>query len=299
MLTLPCASGGSGWGSWVGRWRGTSSMPVTTCGSTPGRAPPRRRSRTGARSGATRRRRPPPARRGRDHGRLPLPTFVRSCSARRARSARWPATRCSSTSPPPSHRSRSRSRQRPPTRPASTPSTRPSRAATSAPATRRSRSWSAAQSTPFDRGRPILELLGPTIVHQGAAGAGQHTKMVNQILIAGTMMGLCEALLYARATGLDPATVLESVGGGAAASWSLANLAPRILGDDLDSGLLRRALRQGPRHRDRRGDAPGLDLPSLDLARRLYASLADHDGARRATQALIVELADRSQVGWP
>jgi 3-hydroxyisobutyrate dehydrogenase len=151
----------------------------------------------------------------------------------------------------------------------------------------------------FDLGRPILELLGATVVHQGPAGSGQHTKMVNQILIAGTMMGLCEALLYARATGLDATTVLRSVGGGAAASWSLANLAPRILDDDLDSGFfvehfvkdLRIAIDEATR-RD-------LDLPSLDLARRLYASLSDHGGARRGTQALIVELAERSHLSWP
>jgi 3-hydroxyisobutyrate dehydrogenase len=151
----------------------------------------------------------------------------------------------------------------------------------------------------FEQGRPILELLGTTVLHQGPAGAGQHTKMVNQILIAGTMMGLCEALLYARATGLDATTVLQSVGGGAAASWSLANLAPRILDGDLDSGFyvehfvkdLGLAIDEATRRH--------LDLPSLDLARRLYSSLSDHGGARRATQALIVELAERSQLGWP
>jgi 3-hydroxyisobutyrate dehydrogenase len=151
----------------------------------------------------------------------------------------------------------------------------------------------------FERGRPILDLLGTTVVHQGPAGAGQHTKMVNQILIAGTMMGLCEALLYARVAGLDADTVLRSVGGGAAASWSLANLAPRILDGDLDSGFfvehfvkdLGIALDEATRR--------NLDLPSLDLARRLYASLSDHDGARRGTQALIVELAGRSHRAWP
>jgi 3-hydroxyisobutyrate dehydrogenase len=151
----------------------------------------------------------------------------------------------------------------------------------------------------FERGRPVLDLLGTTVVHQGPAGAGQHTKMVNQILIAGTMMGLCEALLYARASDLDPDAVLRSVGGGAAASWSLANLAPRILDGNLDSGFhvehfvkdLGIALAEATRR--------GLDLPSLDLARRLYASLSDHGGARRGTQALIVELAGRSHRAWP
>jgi 3-hydroxyisobutyrate dehydrogenase len=151
----------------------------------------------------------------------------------------------------------------------------------------------------FERGRPILELLGSTVVHQGPAGSGQHTKMVNQILIAGTMMGLCEALLYARATDLDAETVLRSVGGGAAASWSLANLAPRILDGDLDSGFYVEHFVKDLGIALDEATLRGLDLPSLDLASRLYASLSDHGGARRATQALIVELADRSDRAWP
>ena len=79
--------------------------------------------------------------------------------------------------------------------------------------------------------RPALETLGRTIVHQGGPGSGQHTKMVNQTLIASNMIGVCEAMLYAQRAGLDPERVLESVSGGAAGSWSLANLAPRLLKD--------------------------------------------------------------------
>src|SRR5207244_5384004 len=85
--------------------------------------------------------------------------------------------------------------------------------------------------------RPLLECMGKTIVHQGPAGAGQNTKMVNQILIAGNMMGVCEALLYAYRAGLDPTTVLQSVGGGAAASWSLNNLGPRIIDRNFEPGF--------------------------------------------------------------
>ena len=84
----------------------------------------------------------------------------------------------------------------------------------------------------FQAARPVLDLLGKTVVLQGPAGAGQHTKMVNQLLIAGTMLGMAEALSYAKKAGLNPETVLQSVGGGAAASWSLTNLAPRILKSD-------------------------------------------------------------------
>src|SRR5262245_3518563 len=85
--------------------------------------------------------------------------------------------------------------------------------------------------------RPLLECMGKTIIHQGGAGAGQHTKMVNQILIATNMIGVCEALLYGHKAGLDLSTVLQSVGGGAAASWSLNNLGPRIIQRNFEPGF--------------------------------------------------------------
>jgi 3-hydroxyisobutyrate dehydrogenase len=151
----------------------------------------------------------------------------------------------------------------------------------------------------FERARPLLDLLGTTVVHQGGPGAGQHTKMVNQILVAGTMMGLCEALLYARRAGLDPSSVFESVGGGAAASWSLANLAPRILEGDLRPGFYVEHFVKDLGIAVTEAERAGLDLPALDLARRLYVDLAAHDGGRLGTQALVVELADRSGLTWP
>ncbi|RME93885.1 MAG: NAD(P)-dependent oxidoreductase, partial [Verrucomicrobia bacterium] len=75
--------------------------------------------------------------------------------------------------------------------------------------------------------QPLFAVLGKTIVHEGPAGAGQHTKMCNQIVIAGTMIGVCESLLYAYRAGLDPTTVLQAISGGAAGCWTLTNLAPR------------------------------------------------------------------------
>lgn len=137
------------------------------------------------------------------------------------------------------------------------------------------------------RARPLLERLGKTLVHQGPAGAGQHTKMVNQILIAGTMIGMCEALLYARRAGLDPERVLTSVRPGAAGSWSLENLAPRILRGDLGPGFyvehfvkdLGIALHEAKRMR--------LALPGLALAEQLYVALMAQGGGRLGTQGLI------------
>src|SRR5688572_27639058 len=88
-----------------------------------------------------------------------------------------------------------------------------------------------------ERLRSLFETMGKTVVHQGPAGAGQHTKMVNQILIATGMIGVCEALLYGYKAGLDLQTVLESVSGGAAGSWSLSNYGPRILKGNFDPGF--------------------------------------------------------------
>src|SRR4051812_22520166 len=85
--------------------------------------------------------------------------------------------------------------------------------------------------------KPLLDCMGKTIVHQGPAGAGQHTKMVNQILIASALNGVCEALLYAAKAGLDPKVVLQSVGGGAAASWQLNTLGPRIIDRNFEPGF--------------------------------------------------------------
>ena len=84
---------------------------------------------------------------------------------------------------------------------------------------------------------PAFQAMGKTIVHQGEAGAGQHTKMVNQTLIATGMIGVCEALLYGYKAGLDLETVLKSVGSGAAGSWSLSNLGPRIIDNNFDPGF--------------------------------------------------------------
>jgi 3-hydroxyisobutyrate dehydrogenase len=149
------------------------------------------------------------------------------------------------------------------------------------------------------RARPLLELLGGTIVHQGPAGSGQHAKAVNQILIAGTMMGMSEALLYAREVGLDPELVLASVGGGAAASWSLSHLAPRALAGDLAPGFaVEHFVKDLGIALDVAGER-GLDLPGLGLARRLYEDLLRSGGGRLGTQALVDALARAAGRNWP
>jgi 3-hydroxyisobutyrate dehydrogenase len=150
----------------------------------------------------------------------------------------------------------------------------------------------------FDAALPCLETMGSTIVHQGGPGAGQHTKMVNQTLIAGTMVGLCEALLYAVRAGLEVETVLQSVGPGAAGSWSLANLAPRTLKGDFAPGFLIDhfvkdlgiALAEARRMQ--------LAVPGLALAEQLYVSAQARGHGRDGTQALLLALAEMSDVDW-
>ena len=138
--------------------------------------------------------------------------------------------------------------------------------------------------------QPLFECMGKTIVHQGPAGAGQHTKMVNQILIASNMVGVCEALLYAYKSGLDPATVLQSVGPGAAGSWSLNNLGPRILKRDFEPGFFVEHFIKDMGIALDESKKMGLVMPGLALANQLYLSLKAHGYGRKGTQALMLAL---------
>ncbi|MGH2843140.1 MAG: NAD(P)-dependent oxidoreductase, partial [Solirubrobacteraceae bacterium] len=152
---------------------------------------------------------------------------------------------------------------------------------------------------PVERVRPLLELLGKTIVHQGPAGAGQHTKMVNQTLIATGMIGVCEALLYAHRAGLDPETVLQSVSGGAAGSWSLTNYAPRILRGDFAPGFMVEHFLKDMEITLAEARRMNLALPGLALAHELYLAVRAQGGGRDGTQSLIRALAILSALDWP
>ncbi len=138
----------------------------------------------------------------------------------------------------------------------------------------------------FDTVLPLFELMGKNIVYQGPAGSGQHCKMCNQVAIAANMLGVCEAMAYAKASGLDPETVLKSIAAGAAGSWSLSNLAPRMLAGDFDPGFFVKHFIKDMTLAGESADAMGLDTPGLDLARSLYERLRDHGGGDDGTQAL-------------
>lgn len=138
----------------------------------------------------------------------------------------------------------------------------------------------------FARARPLLAALGTTIVHQGPPGSGQHTKLCNQIVIASTMIGVMEGLLYARRAGLDPDAVLASIGAGAAGSWTLSNLYPRAVHGDDAPGFYVRHFLKDIRIALAEAERMGLRLPGLALAERLYQDLVDQGGALLGTQAL-------------
>jgi 3-hydroxyisobutyrate dehydrogenase len=144
--------------------------------------------------------------------------------------------------------------------------------------------------------RPLLECMGKTIVHQGPAGAGQHTKMVNQVLIASGMIGVCEALLYGYKAGLDLKTVLQSVGGGAAASWSLNNLGPRIIDRNFEPGFFVEHFIKDMGIALDEAKRMGLALPGLALANQLYLAVQAQGYGRKGTHALMLALEQLSNV---
>lgn len=141
-----------------------------------------------------------------------------------------------------------------------------------------------------ERIMPLLKCMGRKVTHMGAPGAGQHTKMANQILIATNMIGVCESLLYAHKTGLNVDSVLTAVEGGAAGSWSLTNLAPRMLTRDFTPGF---SIDHFVKDMEIALDVArtfNLALPGLALAHQLYVSLKAHGSGAQGTQALLLAL---------
>ncbi len=143
----------------------------------------------------------------------------------------------------------------------------------------------------FEAAQPILSLMG-TPVYQGPAGSGQHTKMCNQIAVAGTMMGVCESLAYAVRSGLDPKTVLQSIEHGAAASWALSVLSPRILDGDFAPGFFIKHFIKDMGIAIESAEEMNLSLPALSLAKSLYEQLAAGGNGDLGTQALFTLLSE-------
>jgi 3-hydroxyisobutyrate dehydrogenase len=145
------------------------------------------------------------------------------------------------------------------------------------------------------RVRPVFELMGKSIVHQGPAGAGQHAKLCNQIVISGTMIGVCESLLYGQRAGLNLETMLQSISGGAASCWALTNLAPRVLQGNFEPGFfidhfvkdMGIALEECRRMK--------LKLPGLTMVHAIYQRAQQLGYGRKGTQALYLALEEMNR----
>ncbi|WP_128893954.1 NAD(P)-dependent oxidoreductase [Longirhabdus pacifica] len=133
---------------------------------------------------------------------------------------------------------------------------------------------------------PVLQTMGTQIMYQGDAGAGQYTKMSNQIAVAGTMLGVCEAMIFAEKSGLHQDTVLQSISRGAAGSWTMSNLAPRIINNDFAPGFYIRHFIKDMKIAIEAAEELDMKLPGLMLAKQLYEQLVDKGEEDSGTQAL-------------
>lgn len=139
----------------------------------------------------------------------------------------------------------------------------------------------------FDAAKQVLSVFSSKVMLQGPAGSGQHTKMANQIMVAGTMTGMTELLVYSKAAGLDLERVIEQVGSGSAANWSLTNYGPRILKQDYTAGFFVKHFVKDLKIALDEAEKMGIDLPATRQAALLYEQLAGKDFADDGTQALV------------
>ena len=142
----------------------------------------------------------------------------------------------------------------------------------------------------FERALPILRVLGRKIVHMGGTGAGQLAKLSNQILVAGNMVGLSECLLFAGKAGLDLGKLIDSLSAGAASSWALVNLGPKVVARDFAPGFRVRLLQKDLGYVVSAAGQVGAPVPLTSLARRLYKEAEGLGLGEEGTQSLIAAL---------
>ncbi len=138
----------------------------------------------------------------------------------------------------------------------------------------------------FERVKPLLEVMGKTVVLQGSAGSGQHTKMANQIAVAGNLLGTTEALTYAKHSGLDPNRILLSIANGAAQSWQLTNNAPKMLSGDFNPGFYIKHYLKDLRIALEAAHEMKIELPMLTLAEQLFAKMVAEGMGELGTHAI-------------
>jgi len=152
------------------------------------------------------------------------------------------------------------------------------------------------EAADVDRARPLFEAMGRRITHCGPLGAGQTVKLSNQVAITGALLGVCEALLFARKNGVDPAVMVEAIAGGAAGSWQLANLAPRMLRRDFAPGFKVGLMRKDLRLAQESAQQQAIALPGLALVAQLFAGVTAAGLDDEGTQALLKALEAVNQV---
>lgn len=138
----------------------------------------------------------------------------------------------------------------------------------------------------FNKCLPIFEKMGTNIVHQGKAGSGQHTKMANQISIAGAIAGACEAIAYAEKSGLDPVKVLQSVTAGSGNTWQLQNMGPRMINGDFAPGFFIKHFVKDMNISQAEAEKMGITLPMLNIVESMYQELMEQGEENAGTQAL-------------
>jgi 3-hydroxyisobutyrate dehydrogenase len=144
---------------------------------------------------------------------------------------------------------------------------------------------------------PLFESMGKNIVHQGGPGAGQHTKMCNQIVIAGTMIGVCESLIYGSRAGLNLETMLQSIKSGAAGCWTLENLAPRVLKRNFDPGFVVEHFIKDMAIALAEAGRMKLSMPGLALVHQLYVAVQAQGHGRKGTHALMLAIEHLNAAG--
>ena len=147
-----------------------------------------------------------------------------------------------------------------------------------------------------DRVMPLFQAMGKNIVHQGGAGNGQHTKMCNQIVLAGTIIGVCESLLYGYKAGLDLETMLSSVSKGAAQCWILDNLAPKMVNRNFDPGFFVEHFEKDLGIALEESRRMGISMPGLALVRQFYVALKSQGHSRLGYHSLLLALEQLSNV---
>ena len=144
----------------------------------------------------------------------------------------------------------------------------------------------------FEKAMPVFEAMGTNIIYEGAAGCGQHTKMANQIALTGCIAGVCEAITYARKTGLDIQTMLDSISAGAAGSWQMSNMAPRMLKGDFDPGFFIKHYIKDMNIATEEGREAGADLSISEAVLAIYKDLEAKGLGDLGTQALLKHYLD-------